>query len=96
MLINLLRRTIKDEGVIQLIKKYLKSGVMEDGVCVRTEEGSPQGGPMSPLLANIYLNEFWYRVGIAKKVPRTLVLLESIAISRNFRKGYEEKTSDIQ
>ncbi len=58
MLINLLRRTIKDEGVIQLIKKYLKSGVMEDGVCVRTEEGSPQGGPMSPLLANIYLNEF--------------------------------------
>ena len=58
MLINLLRRTIKDEGVIQLIKKYLKSGVMEDGVCVKTEEGSPQGGPMSPLLANIYLNEF--------------------------------------
>ncbi len=57
-LINLLRRTIKDEKVIQLIKKYLKSGVMENGVCVKTEEGSPQGGPLSPLLANIYLNEF--------------------------------------
>ena len=58
LLINLLRQTIKDERVIQLIKKYLKSGVMENGVCVRTEEGSPQGGPLSPLLANIYLNEF--------------------------------------
>ncbi len=58
LLINLLRREIKDEGVIQLIKKYLKSGVLENGVCVKTEGGSPQGGPLSPLLANIYLNEF--------------------------------------
>ncbi|MBQ4288884.1 MAG: group II intron reverse transcriptase/maturase [Clostridia bacterium] len=58
LLINILRRTIKDESVIQLIKKYLKSGVMENGVRVKTEEGSPQGGPLSPLLANIYLNEF--------------------------------------
>ena len=57
-LLLILRRTIKDERVIQLIKKYLKSGVMENGVCVKTEEGSPQGGPLSPLLANIYLNEF--------------------------------------
>ena len=37
---------------------YLKSGVMENGVICKTEEGSPQGGPLSPLLANIYLNEF--------------------------------------
>ena len=58
LLINLLRQTIKDERVVQLIKKYLKSGVMENGVCVKTEKGSPQGGPLSPLLANIYLNEF--------------------------------------
>ena len=58
LLINILRRTIKEESVIQLIKKYLKSGVMENGIRVKTEEGSPQGGPLSPLLANIYLNEF--------------------------------------
>lgn len=57
-LLNLLRETVKDERVIQLIKKYLKSGVMENGVKIATEEGSPQGGPLSPLLANIYLNEF--------------------------------------
>ncbi len=58
LLLNLLRRDIKDERVIQLIKRYLKSGVMEYGVVKETEEGSPQGGNLSPLLANIYLNEF--------------------------------------
>ena len=57
-LLLILRRTIKNEGVIQLIKKYLKSGVMENGIRIKTVEGSPQGGPLSPLLANIYLNEF--------------------------------------
>ena len=58
ILINLLRRNVKDERVVQLIKRCLKSGVMENGVVIETEEGSPQGGNLSPLLANIYLNEF--------------------------------------
>lgn len=58
LLLNILRKDVKDERVIQLIKRYLKSGVMEDGVVMATEEGSPQGGNLSPLLANIYLNEF--------------------------------------
>ena len=57
-LLNLLRKEIDDERVIQLIKRFLKSGVMDNGVVVATDEGSPQGGPLSPLLANIYLNEF--------------------------------------
>lgn len=67
LLLNLLRQTIKDGRVIKLIKKYLKSGIMADGVIVRTEQGTPQGGPLSPLLANIYLNEFdqeWKRRGM--------------------------------
>lgn len=58
LLLNLLRRRISDKRVTELIKKYLKSGVMEGGAFSRTKEGSPQGGPLSPLLANIYLNEF--------------------------------------
>ena len=58
LLINLLRKNVEDERVVQLIKRYLKSGVMESGVVMDTEEGSPQGGNLSPLLANIYLNEF--------------------------------------
>ena len=52
-LVNILRRDVKDERVIQMIKRYLKSGVMENGVVVKTEEGSPQGGNLSPLLANV-------------------------------------------
>lgn len=41
-----------------MVKRYLKGGVMENGVETETEEGSPQGGNLSPLLANVYLNEF--------------------------------------
>ena len=54
LLLNILRRNVKDERVIQLIK----SGVMEGDTLVATNEGSPQGGNLSPLLANVYLNEF--------------------------------------
>lgn len=57
-LIRELRRTIKDEKVMIAIKKFLKAGVMENGVVIETREGSPQGGNLSPLLANVYLNEF--------------------------------------
>lgn len=57
-LLMLLRQNVEDERVVQLIKRYLKSGVMENGVVTTTEEGSPQGGNLSPLLANIYLDEF--------------------------------------
>ena len=58
LLVNILRRNVKDERVIQMVKRYLKRGVMENGVVIETAEGSPQGGNLSPLLANIYLNEF--------------------------------------
>ena len=58
ILLNLLRKQVKDERVIQMLKRYLKGGVMENGVVTETEEGSPQGGNLSPLLANVYLNEF--------------------------------------
>ncbi len=58
LLLNILRRRIKDKRLIELIKKFFKSGVMDNGIIVKTEEGSPQGGPLSSLLANIYLNEF--------------------------------------
>lgn len=48
---------VKDKRVLRLIRRYLESGVMIDGVVVETEEGTPQGGPLSPLLSNIYLDE---------------------------------------
>ena len=56
-LIEVLSRTIKDGRVISLIHKYLNAGVIANGMCERTEIGMPQGGPLSPLLSNIMLNE---------------------------------------
>lgn len=58
ILIDMLREQIKDERVISLIRKYLKSGVMIDGLVSPTTEGTPQGGNLSPLLSNIYLTAF--------------------------------------
>lgn len=56
-LIEVLSRTIKDGRVISLIHKYLNAGVMTDGRYEPSERGVPQGGPLSPLLSNIMLNE---------------------------------------
>lgn len=56
-LIEILSRTIKDGRVISLIHKYLRSGVMNKCMFEASEEGTPQGGPLSPLLSNIMLNE---------------------------------------
>lgn len=58
LLMEMLRARISDQRVLHLIKRYLKSGVMVNGVVSPTEEGSPQGGNLSPLLSNIYLTAF--------------------------------------
>jgi RNA-directed DNA polymerase len=57
-LLSLLKQRIADKDLLDLIWKFLKAGIMEDGLFARTETGVPQGGVISPLLANIYLNEF--------------------------------------
>ena len=56
-LIEILQRTIKDDAVISLIHRYLNAGVMIGTKVEPTREGTPQGGPLSPLLANTLLNE---------------------------------------
>ena len=56
-LIEVLSRTIKDGRVISLIHKYMNAGVVANGLFEKTEMGVPQGGPLSPLLSNIMLNE---------------------------------------
>jgi retron-type reverse transcriptase len=57
-LLSILKQRIADKDILNLIWKFLKAGVMEDGLFARTETGVPQGGVISPLLANVYLNEF--------------------------------------
>lgn len=56
-LISIIMKTVHDGEVVSLIRKYLESGVMENGIVKPTRIGTPQGGPLSPLLSNIMLNE---------------------------------------
>jgi RNA-directed DNA polymerase len=57
ILIDRLSKRIGDAGVIRLIRAYLNSGIMSDGVVQERYQGTPQGGPLSPLLANVLLDE---------------------------------------
>lgn len=56
-LISIIMKTIHDGELVSLIRKYLVSGVMENGIITPTKVGTPQGGNLSPLLSNIMLNE---------------------------------------
>jgi RNA-directed DNA polymerase len=58
MLMARVARRVKDKKILLLIRRFLQSGVMEDGLIKPTEEGTPQGGPLSPLLSNIMLDDF--------------------------------------
>src|SRR5258707_13466349 len=54
---NLLSERIKDKLVLKLVHRYLRSGVMQEGVATVNREGTPQGGPLSPVLSNILLDK---------------------------------------
>jgi RNA-directed DNA polymerase len=58
ILLDLIRRRVRDDRILHLIEAMLKAGVMQNGLFEHTAEGTPQGGVLSPLLANIYLHEF--------------------------------------
>ena len=87
LLMNMVREQIRDKRVTELIKKYLKSGVMEKGLLVKTEEGSPQGGPLSPLLANIYLDKFDREIG-GRGVPVIRYADDIVVLARSERAAH--------
>lgn len=58
MLMSRVAKRVGDKRVVKLIRSYLNSGVLEDGLVKTVEEGTPQGGPLSPLLSNLFLDDF--------------------------------------
>lgn len=57
VLMNRLGRHVGDKRMLRIIGRFLRAGLMQNGVCTEREEGTPQGGPLSPLLANLMLDE---------------------------------------
>ena len=57
-LISILREKVNDKTTLHLIRSFLRAGVMENGLTSPTETGVPQGGPLSPILSNVYLDKF--------------------------------------
>ena len=57
ILMDRLAKRIADKRILQLIRRYLQAGIMADGVTMERTDGIPQGGPLSPLLANVLLDE---------------------------------------
>src|SRR6478609_2500857 len=52
-----LARRVADKRLLRIVRRFLEAGLMQDGVCVARHEGTPQGGPLSPLLSNLLLDE---------------------------------------
>jgi RNA-directed DNA polymerase len=70
-MVKFLEHRINDKNLIRLIVRFLKSGVMEDGKYMKTEQGTPQGGIISPVLANIYLHyvlDLWFKKVLRKQL----------------------------
>jgi len=57
ILMSRIARRIGDKRLVLIIRRFLQAGMMQDGVCVARDEGTPQGGPLSPLLANLLLDD---------------------------------------
>jgi len=56
ILMSLLAKQIQDKELLKLIRRFLTAGVMHNGVCNHKDQGTPQGGPLSPLLSNVMLH----------------------------------------
>ncbi|MBV8846223.1 MAG: group II intron reverse transcriptase/maturase [Bryobacterales bacterium] len=77
-LVKFIEHRIADRRVVRLIQKWLNAGVLEDGKRIQVEEGTPQGGSASPLLANVYLHyvfDLWVRVWRQKQAQGDMIVV---------------------
>jgi RNA-directed DNA polymerase len=77
-LVKFVEHRIADRRVVRLIQKWLRAGVLEDGKRIRVEEGTPQGGSASPLLANVYLHyvfDLWVQAWRQKRAHGDVIVV---------------------
>ena len=86
-LVQLLSDRIADKRVVSLVHRFLQAGVMVDGVVAPTDEGVPQGGPLSPLLANVMLNELDWE--LERRGHRFVRYADDFIILKRSRKAAE-------
>ncbi len=91
-----LAHRIADSTIHRFIGKWLRSGIMENGVVSRSEEGTPQGGPISPLLANIYLHyvlDLWFKIEFK---PSTRGACELVRYADDFVVCFENREEAVR
>src|ERR1700693_5626272 len=95
-LVKFIEHRIADRRVVRLIQKWLNAGVLEDGKRTRTEEGTPQGGSASPLLANVYLHyvfDLWVQAWRQKRAHGDMI---SVRFADDIVLGFQEKSDAEQ
>jgi group II intron reverse transcriptase/maturase len=100
-LIKFIEHRIADKRVLRHIKKWLNAGVLEDGAMARSEEGVPQGGSVSPLLANVYLHyvlDLWADQWRAKHACGDVIVVrfcDDFVVGFQYRKDAERFLADL-
>src|SRR6202521_3217177 len=95
-LVKFVEHRVADRRVVRLIQKWLNAGVLEDGKRIRVEEGTPQGGSASPLLANVYLHyvfDLWVRVWRQKRAHGDMIV---VRFADDIVLGFQEKSDADQ
>jgi RNA-directed DNA polymerase len=95
-LVKFVEHRVADRRVVRLIQKWLKAGVLEDGEWTRSEEGTVQGGSISPLLANLYLHyvfDLWAQRWRRKQASGNVIL---VRFADDFIVGFEHGTDAMR
>jgi RNA-directed DNA polymerase len=101
-LMRMVAHRIADRVILRLIGKWLRAGVMQDGVVIRMEAGTPQGGPLSPLLANVYLHfvlDLWFEKKVRRRFQGEAYLVrfaDDFVVSFQYKRDAEKFDSYLR
>ena len=100
-LVKFVEHRVADRRVVRLIQKWLNAGVLEDGKRIRVEEGTPQGGSASPLLANVYLHyvfDLWVQAWRQKRAHGDVIVVrfaDDIVVGFNSKSDADQFRAEL-